>query len=141
MNSEQLVSSDEQGPPDELRRALLSIVPLLALAETAAAQDASKMQPQSYRVVLENDKLRVLEYNSRPGLGVCGNGLHTHPAHLTVVLSNAKVRIRTPDGKVEERTDIPLGTTFWSEAETHEVENISGRNIRSLIVELKASKV
>jgi beta-alanine degradation protein BauB len=141
MNSEQADRGGELHPPDELRRALLSMAPLLALAETSSAQDASKMQPQSYRVVLENDKLRVIEYNSRPGLGVCGNGMHSHPAHLTVVLSNAKVRVRTPDGKMEERTDISLGTTFWSEAETHEVENISGRNIRSLIVELKAGKV
>ena len=132
--------SDERPEHDELRRALIGVLPLLALAESASAQDAAKMQSQSYRVVLENDKLRVLEYNSRPGVGVCGNGMHSHPAHLTVVLSDAKVRIRTPDGKTEERNSIPLGTAFWSEAETHEVENISGRNIRSLIVELKACK-
>jgi hypothetical protein len=29
---------------------------------------------------------------------------------------------------------------FWSEAETHEVENISGGNVRSLIIELKTGK-
>jgi hypothetical protein len=125
---------------DELRRNLLCLLPLLALAESAEAQDAVKVQPQSYRVALENDKLRVLDYNSRPGMGVCGDGMHSHPAHLTVVVSGGSVRIKTPDGKTVDQRDIPAGVVFWSEAETHSVENISGSNVRSLIVELKSGK-
>jgi beta-alanine degradation protein BauB len=124
-------------PMDELRRNLLRLLPLVALAECAEAQDAAKVQPQSYRVALENDKLRVLDFNSRPGMGVCGNGMHSHPAHLTVVVTGGSVRIKTPDGKTVEQRDIPEGTVFWSEAETHNVENISGSNLRSLIIEIK----
>lgn len=30
-----------------------------------------------------------------------------------------------------------LGDVFWAEAETHETENVSGRNVRALMVELK----
>ena len=127
-------------PMDELRRNLLRLLPMLALAECAEAQDAAKVQPQSYRVALENDKLRVLDYNNRPGMGVCGNGMHSHPAHLTVVVSGGSVRIKTPDGKTVEQHDIPVGAVFWSEAETHSVENISGSNMRSLIIELKTGK-
>jgi hypothetical protein len=122
---------------DELRRALLCALPLVALVQRAGAQDATKVQPQSYRVAFENDKLRVLEYNSRPGMGVCGNGMHSHPAHLTVLLSNASVRVKSPDGHVVVHDNIPLGQVFWSEAETHDTENISGNNIRTLILELK----
>jgi len=129
-----------QAPMDELRRNLLSLLPILALTESAAAQDAAKVQPQSYRVALENDKVRVLDYNSRPGMGVCGNGMHSHPAHLTVVVSGGSVHIKTPDGKTVEQHDIPVGTVFWSEAETHSVENVSGSNMRTLIVELKTGK-
>jgi len=125
---------------DELRRSLLCALPLLALSSAGNGQDAAKIQPQSYRVALENDKLRVLEYNGRPGMGVCGNGMHSHPAHLTVLMSGASVRIKTPDGKIVERNDIPLGTVFWSEAETHEVENVGGSNVRSLLIELKSAK-
>jgi hypothetical protein len=127
-------------PMDELRRNLLLLLPLVALAECAEAQDAAKVQPQSYRVALENDKLRVLDFNSRPGMGVCGNGMHSHPAHLTVVVTGGSVRIKTPDGKTVEQRDIPEGTVFWSEAETHNVENISGSNLRSLIIEIKNGK-
>jgi hypothetical protein len=127
-------------PTDDVRRALLWALPLLALGRNADAQDAAKVQAQSYRVAFENDKLRVLEYNSRPGMGVCGSGMHSHPAHLTVLLSSGSVRIRTPDGRVIEKDNLPLGEVFWSEPETHVTENISGNNIRSLILELKSSK-
>jgi hypothetical protein len=128
-----------QDQPDGLRRALLALLPMLVIAEDLNAQDAVWSQPQNYRVAFENDKLRVLEYNGRPGMGVCGDGMHSHPPHLTVLLSAGKVRIKTPDGKVEVRNDIPLGAVFWSAAETHEVENISGNNIRSLLIELKSA--
>jgi hypothetical protein len=128
-----------QEQPDGLRRALLALLPLLVITDDSSAQDAVQSQPQNYRVAFENDKLRVLEYNGRPGMGVCGDGMHSHPAHLTVVLSPAKVRIKTPDGKVEVQSDVPVGATFWSEAVTHEVENISGSNIRSLLIELKSA--
>jgi beta-alanine degradation protein BauB len=127
-------------PADDVRRTLLWALPLLALGSKADAQDAAKVQAQSYRVAFENDKLRVLEYNSRPGMGVCGSGMHSYPAHLTVLLSSGSVRIRTPDGRVIEKDNIPLGEVFWSEPETHVTENISGNNIRSLILELKSSK-
>jgi beta-alanine degradation protein BauB len=124
--------------PDGLRRALLALLPMIAISENSSAQDAVQSQPQSYRVAFENDKVRVLEYNGRPGMGVCGTGMHSHPAHLTVLLSAGKVRIKTPDGKVEIHND-PLGAVFWSDAVTHEVENISGGNIRSLLIEFKST--
>lgn len=128
-------------PTDELRRNLLRLLPILVFAESAEAQDAVQAQRQSYRVAFENEKLRVLDFNSRPGMGICGNGMHSHPAHLTVVVSGGSVRIKTPDGKTVEQHDVPAGVVFWSEAETHNVENISGSNVRSLIIELKTAKV
>ena len=128
-----------QEQPDGLRRALLALLPMLVITEESNAQDAVQSQPQNYRVAFENDRLRVLEYNGRPGMGVCGDGMHSHPAHLTVLLSTGKVRIKTPDGKVEEQSGAPVGAVFWSDAATHEVENIGGSNIRLLIIELKSA--
>jgi beta-alanine degradation protein BauB len=130
---------DADFPIDALRRALLAAVPAACFAPVASAQDATAVQPHSYRVVLENDSVRVLEFVSRPGLGICGSGMHSHPAHLTVALSPAKVRVKLPDGKtmvVENKT----GDAFWSEAETHETENLTGKNVRALIVEVKRPK-
>lgn len=121
---------------DELRRSLLALLPALLVSPAAGAQDAAAVQPRAYKVVLDNEQVRVLEFNSKPGMGVCGNGMHSHPPHLTVALTPAKVRVRLPDGK-EIVAENKAGDVFWSEAETHETENVAGRNIRALIVELK----
>ena len=124
---------------DDARRLLAALLPAFAFAPCAQAQDPAKTQPAAYKVVLDNDRLRVIEFNSRPGMGLCGEGVHSHPAHLTVVLSDAKARITLPDGKTFVGANKP-GDVFWSEAETHEVENITGRQVRALIVELKSGR-
>ena len=82
------------------RRMLAAIVAALGASGSAHAQDAVVMQPRAYRVAFENDKLRVLEFNSKPGMGVYGNGMHSHPAHLTIALSAAKARFKLPDGRI-----------------------------------------
>jgi len=112
------------------RAALLAVCMLPAMG-----QDAARIQPGSYKVVTDNTRVRVLEYSSRPGMGVCGQGMHSHPAHLTILLTPAKVRVKKGDKTIA--VEQKEGTVFWSEAETHEVENISGHNTRLLIVELK----
>ena len=86
-------------------------------------------------MVLENDRVRVLEYLSRPGLGVCGPGMHYHPAHVAVSLTGARLKT-THDGKVAF-VDIPPGHVFFSEAETHSAEVLGGPKTRTYIVELK----
>lgn len=121
---------------NDLRRLVTVLLPALAMAPVAQAQDATKIQPHAYKVVLENDHVRVLEYSSRPGMGICGEGQHSHPAHLTITLTEAHARVTKEDGKVITVSN-KVGDVFWSEANTHEVENIGGRNVRALIVELK----
>ncbi len=118
------------------RLALLALLSTLVATDAVQAQDAAAVQPRAYKVAFENDKLRVLEFNSRPGMGVCGNGMHSHPAHLTVLLTPGRVSGRTPEGKTFGGEN-QIGDVFWSEAETHEVENISGKDMRALLIELK----
>ena len=110
---------------------------LVALPTFTLAQDASRVQPAAYRVVLDNAQVRVLEYTSRPGMGVCGSGMHTHPAHLTVLLTPARVRI-TENGRTFIKEN-KAGDTFWSGPVRHEVENIGGSGARALIIETKSA--
>ena len=105
---------------------------------SGSAQDAARVQPGAYRVVLDNAQLRVLEFSARPGTELCGVGRHSHPAHLTIALSDAKVRVTLPDGK-QIIAENKLGDVMWSEAETHTTENIGGRAVRALIVEIKGA--
>ncbi len=123
---------------DRRRLLQLGVVAMLAdlIASDALAQDAATTEPGSYRVVFENAQVRVLEFISRPRSWLCGVGKHSHPAHLTVALSDAQVRVTLPDGKKIEAANR-LGDVFWSEAETHTVENIGAGPVRALIIEIK----
>lgn len=120
----------------ERRRTLLALLAGLGIGDTVLAQDATLVQPRAYRVAFENDKLRVLDYNSRPGMAVCGEGMHSHPAHLTIALSAVKVRFKLPDGKTAVG-EAKLGDMAWHAAGTHEVENVFGKDVRLLLIELK----
>lgn len=117
------------------RRQMLLLAAVAALPRELLAQDAARIQPDSYRVALDNAHVRVLEFNARPGMGVCGIGMHSHPAHLSIPLTAQRVRVKQ-NGKTFV-VEVKAGEVFWSEAETHETENLLGTTVRALIVELK----
>ena len=117
------------------RRQAASLLAAFGVAADALAQDAATADPRGYRVVLDNDRVRVLEFKSRPGLGVCGQGMHYHPAHVTVSLTGAKLK-KTEDAKVT-LTEIPPGHVFFADAQTHSAEVIGGSGTRTYIIELK----
>jgi hypothetical protein len=119
------------------RRDVLALLAAFGVgAEAAFAQDPVKVAPRSYRVVFENHKVRVLEYTSRPGLGLCGTGMHSHPDHVAIPLTPAKVKVVGEDGKTFI-ANIKAGEAFWDPAATHMAENIGGSGTRALIVEIK----
>jgi hypothetical protein len=88
------------------------------------------------RVVLENNEINVSEYVSTPGKDVCGNGRHSHPAHLSILLTDADVRLTKADGQTQD-FHLKSGDTFWSEAETHIAINNGSQPAKAYIVEVK----
>lgn len=118
------------------RRQALALLAALGIGPEALAQDAATSDPRSFRVVLENDRVRVVEFRSRPGFGVCGQGMHSHPARVVVSLTGGKVRRTAADGSVSY-PEIPAGHVSFAEAETHATENIGGAGTRTYMVELK----
>jgi hypothetical protein len=118
------------------RREALMWLAALGVGADALAQDAARTEPRSYKVLFENAKVRVLEYVSRPGIGVCGTGKHSHPDHVTVTLTPAKVKVTAEDGKVQVH-EVPAGTSFWEPAATHSAENIGGSGSRMVLIEIK----
>lgn len=118
------------------RRELLALLAALGVTGEALAQDPVASDPRSFRIVLENDRVRVLEYRSGPGLGVCGQGVHYHPERVTVTLTEAKVRIANAEGRTVVR-ELPAGQVFYAPAETHSVESVGGSGTRIYIIELK----
>lgn len=117
------------------RRQAAALLAAFGVPAEVLAQDAPTADPRGYRVVLDNEEVRVLEYKSRPGLGVCGQGMHYHPAHVTVSLTGAKLK-KTENGKVSF-VDVVPGHIFFAGAETHSAEIIGGSGTRTYIIELK----
>jgi len=117
------------------RRQVFALLAAFGVTGEALAQDAVTANPRSYGVLLENERVRVIEYKSRPGLGVCGEGVHSHPAHLAIALTGAKVKT-VQDGKTTF-DEIPQGKVMYFEAEVHSVENVGGAGTRVYLVEMK----
>ena len=116
---------------------------LLALFAAFGAGAASDTLAQGYpsgssrfRVAFENDKARVVEFISKLGLGLCGQGRHYHPAHLSINLTPVKARVTLEDGKVIE-VENKAGEVFYAPAEWHTVENLTKGPVRGYMIELK----
>lgn len=118
------------------RRQVIALLASFGVSREVLAQDPARTNSRSYKVAFENDRIRVLEYTSRPGLGICGRGKHSHPAHLNVLLTDAKAKITLPSGKTI-MVENKAGDVFWEDAVTHTVENIGGSGVRAYMVELK----
>jgi len=118
------------------RRDVLALLAAFGVPAAALAQDPTVVAPKSYRVVFENDRVRVLEYNNRPGVGPCGRGRHYHPTHLDIFLSDFNGQMTHEDGKVT-KGKATVGKVAWFGAEWHEVENVDKSATRVLMVELK----
>ncbi len=117
------------------RRDVLALLAAFGVPSTALAQDPVKTMPKNYRVAFENDMVRVLEYNNRPGMGPCGTGLHYHPRHIDIFLTSFRGQAKE-DGTVS-MGQAKAGDVHWYEAGTHEVENIDKTATRMFMVEMK----
>lgn len=118
------------------RRHLIALLGAFGVSTDVLAQDAARVNPHGYTVLLDNDRVRVLEFRSRPGAGVCGQGVHSHPPHVNIVMTPIKARISLPDGKTIEAESKP-GDVFWEDAVTHSVENTGRTGTRAYMIELK----
>jgi hypothetical protein len=97
------------------------------------AQDPVKTDSDKYKVVLENERVRVLEYRDKPGNKTT---MHVHPDFVVVTRSAFKRRLTLPGGKSLVREFKP-GEVMWTPAQSHIGENIGDTDTDVLIIELK----
>jgi hypothetical protein len=88
--------------------------------------------PQHYRVIFENDRVRVLEYRDEPGDSTTP---HEHPDSVMYTLS--AFRRRPVAGEVAREVDLPAGLSTWLPAQRHSGQNIGETPTHVLFVELK----
>ena len=94
--------------------------------------DPTVTDPNLYKVIFENERVRVLEYRDEPG---DRTHLHRHPDSVMVTLSAFRRRVTAGDRSVE--VDLPAGEARWVSAQEHTGENIGNSVSHSIFIELK----
>lgn len=113
---------------------MLFVTLVLGVAsQTAMAQDVVQVAPQQYKVLLDNERVRMIEYQSKPGEKA---GMHAHPASVAYFLSPAKLKFTSPDGKTAE-VEVKAGQVMWLDPVTHTTENAGTTNAHGVVIELK----
>jgi quercetin dioxygenase-like cupin family protein len=112
---------------------ILATLMLFFITESAVAQDVVKVAPEQFKVLLENEHVRVLEFRMKPG---DKQEMHTHPATVHIELTPTKVKVTYPNGKAVV-LEGKQGEALWVGPVKHTVENIGNTEIHGYIVELK----
>jgi beta-alanine degradation protein BauB len=113
---------------------------LICAAQTAAAQDPVKVDPDHYKVLYENNAVRILEYHDSPGHKV---PKHSHPNYFVYVISDA-TRLFTNWNSVTacngEGNPVALKAdeSLVKPPVTHCEQNIGNSDTRLVVVEFKA---
>ena len=105
----------------------------LILCSAAHAADPVHSDGDKYKVMFENDRVRVLEYRDRPGEKT---HQHRHPAFVLYAVAPFKRKIALPDGKAMIR-EFKGGEIMWSDAQTHIGENVGDTPTHVIMVEMK----
>ena len=102
------------------------------LRSRAVSADPTHTDPDKYKVVFENDRIRVLEYRDKPGDRTSPHG---HPDSVMYTLSSFQRRLIHGD----QHRDVQLeaGRVNWVSAQEHSGENIGTTDSHVIFVELK----
>ncbi|HET6483721.1 MAG TPA: cytoplasmic protein [Actinoplanes sp.] len=94
--------------------------------------DPTVTDPTLYKVIFENERVRVLEYRDEPG---DRTHPHQHPDSVMVTLSAFRRRITVDDRSAE--VELHAGEARWIGAQAHTGQNIGDTATYSVFVELK----
>jgi len=117
-----------------MKNLIVAAVFAVTVSFTAAAQDATTADPKHYKVMLDNEYVRILKVSYGPKEKSI---LHQHPDAVAVSLSGMQGKFTSADGKSENRS-FKAGEVRWSPAETHTPENAGTKPVEVILVELKA---
>ena len=100
-----------------------------------ADNDPVKLSPRYYKVPIDNEFVRVLEYTLKPGQK---EPMHSHPCGVVYYLTGARFRTISADGKTSE-SDTTAGTILWRDPTTHAAENVGKTDARAIAIEMKGN--
>jgi quercetin dioxygenase-like cupin family protein len=119
-----------------MRRLLYLSLFVFACAVPAFAQDPVKVDPDHYKVAINNSQVRVLKVHYGPHEK---SKMHYHPNAVAIPQTSGKVIFWLPGGKHTE-VDMVAGEAMWTAAGRHNPENASDSDMDVILIELKPRK-
>ena len=106
------------------------------MVKVCFAADPLEVAPDMYKLIFENDRVRVMQVTFEPGQAI---EEHSHPDHFVYVLEAGNLKITKADGTVTD-AELKKGDVIWINAETHQAVNTGTSQVRLLVTELKEPK-
>lgn len=110
---------------------------LLIQSANLYAQDPMKVATNVYKkVLLDNEKVRVMEVVFPPGVATAW---HSHPDHSVYAATGGRIQI-TDKGKPAATIDVKAGTAMFLPAVTHMAKNVGNTTLKLIVTEIKPQK-
>jgi beta-alanine degradation protein BauB len=109
----------------------LFVAAALAAPYAHAADDLVSIAPMNCKVLKEDAKVRVIEFNFKKGDKI---PMHSHPAHVVYFLKSGKTIFSFPDGTTKE-AKAGDGEALINPAITHSQEHLE--DTHGILVEMK----
>lgn len=115
----------------------LTLAALLGMMPSGAAMapDPVQLYPHNYKVLLENDAVRVLHFTLRKG---DTEVLHRHPPAVTYALTPFTIRFTLADGSTLVR-EAKAGDVLYGGEIAHSPVNIGQTDATGILVEMKST--
>ena len=104
-----------------------------AAAAAKTTLDPVKLDPKHYKVVINNDQVRVLRARYGPHEK---SVMHEHPASVAVFVSGGHIKFTLPDGTSQDVNSKAHDAT-WADAGKHLPENVGDKPTEVIVIELK----
>jgi quercetin dioxygenase-like cupin family protein len=95
--------------------------------------DPVKLDPNHYKVVIDNDQVRVLRVHYGPHEK---SVMHEHPASVAVYMTDGHTRFTLADG-TSQNVDGKAEDASWADAGKHLPENVGDQPFEAVVIELK----
>ena len=102
--------------------------------DSAVAQDPTVVDAKHYKVMFENEQVRVLKITYGPKEK---SVMHEHPNGVAVFITDGQIKFELPDGKSQDAA-VKAGHAMFAPGGKHLPENVGDKPFEVVLVELKA---
>jgi quercetin dioxygenase-like cupin family protein len=116
-----------------IARAAIAAAVAAFVSSAAFAQDAVKVDPKHFKVLVDNAQVRVLRIHYGPHET---SVRHSHPNSVVTYLTDGRIKMLLGNGKTVTQTG-KAGQAEWTPAGVHTPTNLGDKPFEAILVELK----